>query len=91
MLFFHYLEPQNAGLVDIKRDLHLKKIKGNFCARKSKKQASLLKNVSWPEKTSKHKAVRPSNFFSNSFTYDQAEQIKKRSHLCPNFVGNTPY
>ena len=50
-----------------------------------------IKNVSWPEKTSKHKAVRPSNYFSNSFTYDQAEQIKKRSHLCPNFVGNTPY
>ena len=24
-----------------------------------------------------HKAERPSNFFSNSFTYDQAEQIKK--------------
>ena len=30
-------------------------------------------------------------FPSYSFTYDQAEQIKKRSHLCPNFVGNTPY
>ena len=25
-----------------------------------------------------HKAERPSNYFSNSFTYDQAEQIKKR-------------
>ena len=24
-----------------------------------------------------HKAVRPSNYFSNSFTYNQAEQIKK--------------
>ena len=24
-----------------------------------------------------HKAVRPSNYFSNSFTYYQAEQIKK--------------
>ena len=24
-----------------------------------------------------HKAVRPSNFFPNSFTYNQAEQIKK--------------
>ena len=50
-----------------------------------------IKNVSWPEKTSKHKAVRPSNYFFQFFTYDQAEQIKKRSHLCPNFVGNTPY
>ena len=34
---FHNLEPQNAGLVDVKRDFALKKIKGNFCARKSKK------------------------------------------------------
>ena len=24
MLFFYNLEPQNAGLVDVKRDLHLK-------------------------------------------------------------------
>ena len=24
-----------------------------------------------------HKAVRPSNYFPNSFTYNQAEQIKK--------------
>ena len=24
-----------------------------------------------------HKAVHPSNYFSNSFTYNQAEQIKK--------------
>ena len=24
-----------------------------------------------------HKAVSPSNYFSNSFTYNQAEQIKK--------------
>ena len=35
-----------------------------------------------------HKAVRPSNYFSNSFTYNEAEQIKKEviSNLCPNFV-----
>ena len=36
---FHNLEPQNAGLVDVKKDgFKLKKIKGNFCARKSKKK-----------------------------------------------------
>ena len=35
-----------------------------------------------------HKAERPSNNFSNTFTYNQAEQIK-RSNLCPNFVRNT--
>ena len=42
MLFFHNLEPQNAGLVDVKKDLNLEKI-----------------------------------FFSNTFTHNQAEQIKK--------------
>ena len=34
---FHNLESQNAELVYVKKDLHQKKIKGNFCARKSKK------------------------------------------------------
>ena len=28
MLFFHDLEHQNAGLVDVNRDLHLKRSKG---------------------------------------------------------------
>ena len=47
----------------------------------------IVKNVIWSEKTLMHKAERPSNyFFSNSFTYDQAEQIKKRSNLCPNLL-----
>ena len=55
--------------------------------RENLKISIFIKNVSWPEKTSKLKTI----IFSNSFTYDQAEQIKKRSHLCPNFVGNTPY
>ena len=34
---FHNLEPKNAGLVDVKKDLIKKKIKGNFRAQKSKK------------------------------------------------------
>ena len=34
-----------------------------------------------------HSAERPSNdFFSNTFTHNQAEQIKKRCNFCPNFV-----
>ena len=37
----------------------------------------VIKNVIWSENTLMHKAVRPSNYFSNSFTYNQAEQIKK--------------
>ena len=55
----------------------LKKIKGNFCARKPKKISIIIKNIIWFEKTLMHEAERSSNFFSNSFTYNQAEQIKK--------------
>ena len=40
---FHNIESQNAGRVDVKKDLNWKKIKGLFCAQKSKKQASSLK------------------------------------------------
>ena len=40
---FHNLEPQKAGLVDVKEDLNLKKIKGNICARKSKKKKRIIK------------------------------------------------
>ena len=46
--------------------------------RKSKKISIVIKNEIWYEKTSVHKAEHPSKyFFSNSFTYNQAEQIKK--------------
>ena len=34
-------------------------------------------------------AKRPSNYFSNTFTHNQAEQIKS-SNFCSNFVRNTP-
>ena len=41
MLFFHNLEPQNAGLVDVKKDLIKKESKGIFVL-KNLKNASLL-------------------------------------------------
>ena len=37
----------------------------------------VIENVIRSEKTLMHKAERPSNYFSYSFTYNQAEQIKK--------------
>ena len=37
-----------------------------------------------------HSPERPSNYFSNTFTHNQAEQIKKGVIFCPNFVRNTP-
>ena len=53
-------------------------MKENFCLRKFKKKIRIgNKNVIGSEETLMHKAERPSNYFSNSFTHNQAEQIKK--------------
>ena len=42
------------------------------------KKSIVIKNVIGSEDTMMHKAVRPSNhFFSNTFAYNQTEQIKK--------------
>ena len=62
MLFFHNLEHQNAGLFDVKRDLHLKRSKGIF-VRENLKISIVIKKVIWSEKTLMHKAVRPSDYF----------------------------
>ena len=77
MLFFIILNPEMQGLLMLKEIYIKKKIKGNFCARKSKKISIFIKNVLWSEKTWMHKAEYPRNFFPNSFTYKQAEQIQK--------------
>ena len=46
--------------------------------RKNLKISIVIKNVIWSEETLMHRAVPPSNyFFSNSFTDNQAKQIKK--------------
>ena len=70
----HNLELQNAGLLMLK-GIYIKKIKGNFCAQKSKKISIVIKNVILSEKTLKQCVL--AIMFSNSFTYNQAEQIKK--------------
>ena len=41
----------------------LKKIKGKFCARKSKKISMVIKNVIGSDGTLLHKAEHPSNYF----------------------------
>ena len=75
---FHNLEPQNAELIDVRKEFKLKKIKGNFCARKSEKKISIIiKNIIGSEDTLMHKAERPSNYFSpNTFTHNQVEWIR---------------
>ena len=52
--------------------------------RENLKKISIF-NVIWSEKTLMYKAVCPSNYFSNSFTYNQAEQIKK-GVICVQFL-----
>ena len=43
-----------------------------------KKTSIIIKYIIWSEKNLMHKAERPSNyFFPYSFTYNQAEQLKK--------------
>ena len=60
------------------KGIYIKKDQREFFVRENLKKISIvIKNVIWSEKALIHKAVLPSNFFSNSFTYDQAEQIKK--------------
>ena len=51
---FHNLGPQYAGLVDVKKDLNLKRSKGIFCARKSRQISIFLKNVNESEDTLMH-------------------------------------
>ena len=64
MLFLHNLELQNAGHVDVKKDLNLKRIKRNFCAQNL---SLVIKNVSDSKDTLVHKAERPSNYFFQHF------------------------
>ena len=49
-----------------------------------KKISIVIKNVNGSYDTRMHKAERPSNCFSKSFTHYQAEQVKL-SNLCPYF------
>ena len=47
-------------------------------------------NIIGSEDTLMHIAERPSNYFFNSFTYNQAEQIKK-GVICVHFFRNKLY
>ena len=76
MFFFYNLEPQNAGLVDVKKDFNLKRSKGIF-VRENLKKSIVIKNIIGSEDTLMQKAERPNNYFSNTFAHNQAEQIKK--------------
>ena len=56
---------------------NIKKNQREILCTKILKISIVIKKVIRCEKTLMHKAERPSNYFSNSFTHNQAEQIKK--------------
>ena len=68
---FHNLKPQNAGLVDVKKDLNSKRSKGIF-VRENLKNKHRIKNINGSEDP-----LMLAIIFFNSFTHYQAEQIKK--------------
>ena len=74
---FHNLESQNAGLVDVKKDLNLKDQRP-ILVRKNLKNTHCFKNVIGSEDTFQGVlAIIFSRYFSNSFTFYQTEEIKK--------------
>ena len=56
---FHNLKPQNAGLVDVKKDLNSKRSKGIFVRENLKNKH--IKNINGSEDPLMHKAEGPSN------------------------------
>ena len=63
---FHNLKPQNARLVDVKKDLKSKRSKGIFVCENLKNKHS-YKNKNGSEDPLMHKAEGPSNFFFQLF------------------------
>ena len=76
LLYVVFQNPKWQGLLMFK-GIYIKKDQREFCARKSKKYPSLLKcNLIW-KKVWCIKLSVLAIIFSNSFTYNQAEQIRK--------------
>ena len=46
---FHNLRPQNAGLVNVKKDLNSKRSKGIFVRKNLKKISMVIKNINGSE------------------------------------------
>ena len=64
---FHNLKPQNAGLVDVKKDLNSKRSKGIFMRENLKNKHSYKKNINGSEDPLMHKSEGPSNYFFQLF------------------------
>ena len=64
--FFQNLEPQNAGRVDVKKDLNYKRSKGIF-VRENQENKRRYQTVFGSEDTMMYKAERPSNYFFQLF------------------------
>ena len=74
MLFFIIWNPQIQGLLMLEKDLNKKRSKGIF-VRENLKKSIVIKNVIWFDDTLKQSVL--AIILSNTFTHNQAEQIKK--------------
>ena len=63
---FHNLKPQNAGLVDVKKDLNSKDQREFLCAKISK-ISIVIKNINGSKEPLMDKAEGPSNYFLQLF------------------------
>ena len=64
----HNLEPQNAGLVDVKKDLNSKRSNRIF-VRENLKIGIVIKNINGSEDLLMHKAEGPSNYFFSTLSH----------------------
>ena len=64
---FQNLKPQNAGLVDVKKDLNSKRSKGIFVRENLRNKHSYQKYINGSEDPLMHKAEGPSNYFFQLF------------------------
>ena len=65
---FHKLKFQNAGLVDVKKDLNSKRSKGIF-VRENLKNKHSYSNINGSEDPLMHKGEGPSNYFFSTLSH----------------------
>ena len=88
MLLITIQNPRMHDLSMLKR-VNLRKYQREPLCAKFYKSTIVSKNVIRSDGIEMHKEKRPCNYFSNSFTYCQAEQIKEGRSVCPNSLART--
>ena len=86
LCFFHNSEPQNAGLVDVEKDLNLKKNQREFLCAKIKKISIIIKNVIEAEDTVMNSAERSSNYFFTEKQTTKFSSANFQKMLSPSYI-----